>query len=68
MSYLRFSPDDYRALRRICSSHPTHALHRRSFKSLLLSSLSTARPALAQRIAQLNGRRLGLLFDHFRQR
>ncbi len=68
MAYIRFTPDDYDALRRICSPHLTHALHPRSFKRLLLSRLSTTRPALAERIAELSSRRLSILFDHFSRR
>jgi hypothetical protein len=65
MSYLRFCPEDYRALCCICSPHLTHALHPRSFRRLLLSRLSTARPSLAERIAELDDHRLGILYDHF---
>jgi hypothetical protein len=67
MSYLRFTRDDYRALCRLCSPQRTHGLTLPAFKRLLLSSLSTARPSLAGRIAGLNGRQLGILFDHFSQ-
>jgi len=67
MSYLRFCPEDYRALCRICSPHQPHDLRLPAFRRLLLSRLSTARPSLAERIAGLNGRQLGILFDHFSQ-
>jgi hypothetical protein len=68
MSYLRFTRDDYRALCRLCSPHLTHALHPRFFRRLLLSRLSAARPALAERVAGLEGHQLGILFDHLRRR
>ena len=53
MSYLRFTRDDYRALCRLCSPHRTHALRLPAFRRLLLTSLSTARPALAERLRDL---------------
>ncbi len=68
MSYLRFSPEDYRALCRLCSPHLTDALDLPAFRQLLVCSLSESRPALAGRISQLDGHQLGILYDHFRQR
>lgn len=68
MPYLRFSPEDYRVLCRLCSPHLTGALDLPAFRQLLLCSLNEAHPQLAERIAALDGYHLGILFDHFRQR
>jgi hypothetical protein len=65
MTYLRFSPEDYRALCRFCSPHLTFARDLPAFRQLLLFALSETRPALAERIAALDGRRLRILHDHF---
>jgi hypothetical protein len=68
MPYLRFSPEDYRTLSRLCSPHLTDALDLPAFRQLLVCSLSESDPALAELIAALDGQRLGILFDHFRER
>ncbi len=68
MPYLRFSPEDYHALCRLCSPHLTDALDLPAFRQLLLCSLTELHPALAERIAALDGHRLGILYDHFHER
>ena len=68
MPYLRFSPEDYRTLCRLCSPHLTDALDQPAFRQLLVCSLSHCDPALAERIAALDGHRLGILLDHLRER
>jgi hypothetical protein len=65
MHYLRFSPEDYRALCRLCSPEVTPALDLPAFRQLLLCSLSDTHPALAARVAALDGHQLGMLHDHF---
>jgi hypothetical protein len=67
MPYLRFSPEDYHALCRLCSPL-TLALDLPTFKQLLLYSLADTHPALAERVAALGGHQLGILLDHFRRR
>jgi hypothetical protein len=68
MCYLRLSPDDYHALRRLCSPHLAFPLDLTAFRQLLLFALSDTRPALAERIAGLDRRQVRLLHDHFRRR
>jgi hypothetical protein len=68
MPYLRFSPEDYRTLCRLCLPHLPHALDLPAFRQLLLFALSDTHPSLAGRIAELDGHRLGILYDHFRER
>lgn len=68
MPYLRFAPEDYRVLCRLCSPHLTDALDLPAFRQLLLCSLAEGHPALAERVAELDGHRLGILYDHFCQR
>jgi hypothetical protein len=68
MPYLRFAPEDYATLCRLCSPHSLPALDLLAFKRLLLATLSEAHPALAERIAELDGHRLAILYDHFAAR
>ena len=68
MPHLRFSPEDYRALCRLCPPRLTDALDLPAFRQLFLCSLAETHPHLAERIAALDGYHLGILFDHFHQR
>jgi hypothetical protein len=68
MTYLRFSPEEYRSLCRFCQPPLPRGLDLLAFKQLLLTTLSEAQPSLAERIAELDGHKLGLLFDHFAER
>ena len=68
MSYLRFTPDEYRTISRLCHRLRLGRQHRPGFKRLLLQALSSAAPALAKRIARLRRSELGLLYDHFQER
>lgn len=68
VSYLRFSPVEYRALRQACG--PVSPLHfrPRALQRVLIASLQDTHPALATRISQLRIRQLSILCEHFRPR
>jgi hypothetical protein len=68
MCYLRFSPDDYHALSRLCRPDLAFPLDLTAFKQFLLLALSDTRPALAERIAGLGRRHVRVLHDHFAAR
>ncbi len=68
MSYLRFAPDDYRALVHACCQLDPGSHRRPAFKRLLVESLEGASPTLAERIARLRSSEVRLLHDHFRER
>jgi hypothetical protein len=68
LSYLRFTPDDYRLLARACRHVQLGGCSRAAFNRLLVESLSSSSPGLAQRIACLRRTELSLLYDHFRER
>jgi hypothetical protein len=68
MCYLRFSPDDYQALTRLCRPGLTFPFDLTAFKQFLLLALCDARPALAERIAGLGRRQVRVLHDHFAAR
>jgi hypothetical protein len=68
MTHLRFSPADYRSLCRLCQARPPTGDDFAAFRRFLLDSLAETRPSLAERIAELDGHRLGILYDHFSKR
>ncbi len=65
MSYLRFTPDDYRNLAHVCSRLNLHRSQPRQFKRLLIQDLRYVSPSLAQRIVAFRWTELRLVFDHF---
>jgi hypothetical protein len=66
MTHLRFSPADYRSLRRSCPPPLPTRLDTLAFKRLLVTSLAEAHPSLAERVAELSGQQLRILHHHFR--
>ena len=68
MSYLRFTPDEYRTIARLCREHDLGGRHQPAFRRLLVEALRNACPALADRIARLGKAKLGVLYWHFRER
>jgi hypothetical protein len=68
MTCLRFSPEDYRALGRLCQPLPATGDDLTALKRFLLDSLAETHPPLAERIAGLDGHKMGILFDHFSER
>jgi hypothetical protein len=68
VTYLRFSPADYRNLCRFCQPPLHPRLHTLAFKRLLVTSLAEAQSSLAGRVAELRGPELRILRDHFNGR
>ena len=67
MSYLRFLPDEYRILSNLCGQMRLGSQNLAPFKRLLVAALEETHQDLARRIARLRGRRLELLYYHFRE-
>jgi hypothetical protein len=67
LSYLRFSPREYRALCRICRPLSLDGMQLPPLKRFLIESLLVVRPALAKRVALFGRSQLRLLLDHFRE-
>jgi len=63
--YLRFTPSEYRALRRAARSTPTGA-DPRALQAALAAALRAPRPALARRIASLGKAGARILHRHLR--
>jgi len=68
LSYLRFTPDEYRTLADLCRHHGLGNQSQPAFKRLLVEALRAPRPALADRVVRLRRRQLDLLYWHFRER
>jgi hypothetical protein len=68
VSYLRFVPDDYRALVHACCQLDPGSHRRPAFKRLLVKHLEGAFPSLAERIGRLRSSEIRLLHDHFSER
>jgi hypothetical protein len=68
LSYLRFSPHEYQTLSNLTIQKELGDCNLPTFKRLLVSGLKETDPGLAQRIVRLRGRRLELLYYHFRER
>jgi hypothetical protein len=66
MSYLRFSPEEYLALSQVCGLLKLNRCRPNYLKRLLVQSLTTSSPQLAQRIGRFRGRELRMIRDHFR--
>lgn len=67
MAYLRFTPDEYRAIN--CLYRPLNLNNSRPllFKQVLVASLADPLPHLADRIARLSPDQLRLLFNHLQE-
>ena len=66
MSHLRFTPQEYRTIALLCVQLKLGRTHQAAFKRALVAGLDGAEPALAERVARLRGRRLTVLYHHFR--
>jgi hypothetical protein len=64
MSYLRFSPGEYRAICRACRRLVVEQLSLRIFKRVLIVSLANKQRKLAERIAVLDECQVYILYDH----
>lgn len=67
MSYLRFTPGEYRTLSELSARQALSRRHQSAFRRLLVASLRQADPALAGRIARLSRDKANLLYWHFRE-
>ena len=68
MSYLRFTPDEYRTIADHCRRLGLGNRHQPAFRRLLVGSLRGQSHALAARISRLGRGKLNLLYWHFRER
>ena len=64
MSYLRFSPEEYRALCRLCEQLPLGATGLTAFRHFLVAYMPLDQLELAKRIARLDDRPMRLLQKH----
>ena len=65
MSYLRFTPDEYRILSYVCRRLTLHRRRPRHFKRLLTREVRSVAPSLAERITAFRWAELRLVFEHF---
>jgi hypothetical protein len=68
LSYLRFSPDEYRTLSHLFVLKRLGDHNLPAFKRLLVAGLNETDRQLARQVARLRGRRLEMLYYHFRER
>jgi hypothetical protein len=64
MSYLRFSPDEYRALCRLSEQLPLGGMDLSALQHFLVANLPLEQLDLANRIARLGDLRMQLLYKH----
>ena len=64
MSYLRFSPDEYHALCRLCEQFPLGRTSLSALQHFLVANLPLDRLALAMRIDRLDNHQMQLLYEH----
>jgi hypothetical protein len=67
VAYLRFTPDEYRAIAALCKPLDLGNAPPTFVKRLLISSLAEPLPRLAERIARLSPDQLRLLMTHLHQ-
>ncbi len=65
MSYLRFTPEEYREVAHLCRTHRLAEGHLPGFTRRLVELLQASCPPLAARVARLRRAQLTLLFRHF---
>jgi hypothetical protein len=64
MSYLRFSPDEYRALCRVSQQIPLGGMDHSALQHFLVANLPLEQLDLAKRVARLDDRPMRLLRKH----
>src|SRR6516162_9712548 len=64
MSYLRFSPDEYRALCRLAEQIPRGGMGLSALQHFLVANLPLAQLDLANRVARLDDLQMQLLHEH----
>ncbi len=65
MSYLRFAPGEYHAIRRLVQASPLREKSLSALKHFLVAYLPVNRLDLALRISRLNGSQMRILREHF---
>jgi hypothetical protein len=65
MSYLRFSPNEYHAIRRLTQAISLAEVDPPALQHYLVAHLPAQRLQLALRVARLNNRQMQLLREHF---
>ena len=66
MSYLRFSPDEYRAICRLAEQIPRGGMGLSALQHFLVANLPLAQLDLANRVARLDDLQMQLLHEHLR--
>jgi hypothetical protein len=64
MSYLRFSPEEYRVLCRLSEQLPLGGTGLTALRHFLVAYMPLDQLALAKRIARLDNRQMRLLYEH----
>jgi hypothetical protein len=68
MTYLRFTPKEFRAVRLACRAMDLHKPFTGGFKLTLVQALLGSAPELAHRLTRLSRRQLELLYGHLQER
>src|SRR5262245_26552444 len=66
MSHLRFSPNEYRTICRLCKRLPLDDLHPLAVTALLTACLFERSPEFASRLAKLSSRQARIFYDHLK--
>jgi hypothetical protein len=67
VSYLRFSPAEYRAIARLCGPLDLRQPRLAAFQRFLADSLADTFPSLAARLAGFRRHQVKILYDHLRK-
>ncbi len=66
VTYVRFTPQEFRAISRVCASLNFSDDAFPAFKAFLTDSLGPGFPALASRISRLDDCQIGLIYEHLK--
>jgi hypothetical protein len=66
LSYLRFTPAEYRAVARVCRRLDLGSYNPPTFQRVLALALSDASPGLSDRVSRFGRGEVRLLYDHLR--
>jgi hypothetical protein len=67
MNYLRFTPDEYKAIERVRHSHRFADTSFAGFKRFLVTALAPRLPPLAQRVSCFAPYQIGILYEHLKK-
>jgi hypothetical protein len=67
VSYLRFTPEEFRAIQQACRSIKLSDDYFAFFRYFLIEALAGSSPGLAQRLAQCNAWKLRILYGYLRE-